>query len=459
VEKHVEDTVAGGTWIFLGSLAISLTGFVFWLVIARVAGVESVGIASATISSALMASTLTSAGMNIAVIREVASRGARAFIASLTLASIASIIAAFLSILLIYGLGYMYLAPIASLLAISYVLSIPVLYSLIGMERFRSYFTATLAGSMAKLTAGITLAALGLGALAPLLGYLAHPLTASLLALTYLSSLQIPRTRPRREELRSIATLALSNYPFVFSTQLLSMLSIYVFAYIAREAISVGTLYISMMITLAILAIPNSLLNAALPIGTRRNVDLFSDSFRIGLALSTPIIVAVVAAPRTLLQMISPELINGANVLRILLLSITPLTVLTATITKLNKERKTNMLVAMGVLLLSLLVALMIPLTKFFKTEGAALAFLIANTTLLPIALKHLSTTAKTIAIPWTLHITTAILSTLTPLNEILLAIAAVTLTTIAIHTTKIATLNELHTIAKLAVNTLLQKR
>ncbi|MCS7385816.1 MAG: hypothetical protein NDF55_03610 [archaeon GB-1867-005] len=68
--------------------------------------------------------------------------------------------------------------------------------------------------------------------------------------------------------------------------------------------------------------------------------------------------------------------------MRSLLLSLTPLAVLTATVTKLNKERRTSMLVAMGALLLSLLAALMIPLTKLFKTEGAALAFLTANTTL-----------------------------------------------------------------------------
>ena len=86
------------------------------------------------------------------------------------------------------------------------------------------------------------------------------------------------------------------------------------------------------------------------------------------------------------------------------MLSIAPLTALTVTVTKLNKERRTNIFTAMGALLLTMLVVLMIPLTKFFKTEGAAL-------------------------------------------------------TTIVIHTTKITTLNELHTIAKLAVNTLLQKR
>ncbi|MCD6509711.1 MAG: hypothetical protein J7L11_04890 [Thermoprotei archaeon] len=50
--------------------------------------------------------------------------------------------------------------------------------------------------------------------------------------------------RPRGEDLRSVTTLTPPNYPFVFSTQLLSMPSIYIFAYVAREAIPTGTLYI-----------------------------------------------------------------------------------------------------------------------------------------------------------------------------------------------------------------------
>ena len=104
-----------------------------------------------------------------------------------------------------------------------------------------------------------------------------------------------------------------------------------------------------MMIALAIAAIPGSLLRAALPIGTRRNVDSFSDSLRIGLALATPVVVAVIATPRTTLTLINPELVEGADTLRILMLSIAPLAALIASITKLNKEKNTKTLTIIGV--------------------------------------------------------------------------------------------------------------
>ena len=459
MEKHVEDTVAGGTWIFLGSLAVSLTGFVFWLVVARVAGVESVGIASAVMSSALMASTLVSAGMNIAVIREVASKGARAFIASLTLASVASMVAASLSILLVHGLGYDHLIPIASLLAVSYVLSIPVLYSLIGMERFRSYFTATLAGSIAKLSVGTTLAALGLGALAPLLGYLAHPITASLLALTYLTSLQIPRTRPRREDLRSVAVLTLSNYPFMFSSQLLTMLNIYMYAYLVRETASTGVLYIAMMITLAIMAIPFSFLNAALSVGIRRNVDVYVESLRIGLALTTPVVALVLAMPKTILELINPELISGVNTLRILLLSIIPSSTLMTLITKLNHEGETLKLTVIGTSLLLVLIVLMIPLTKLLRDEGAALAFLAANTLLMLVTIRYLPNAVKNVGILWSTHLSLALLSYLALVNEFFMSIIAVTVSATILLASKIIMLNEINQILKMILKVIFHSK
>ena len=45
--------------------------------------------------------------------------------------------------------------------------------------------------------------------------------------------------------------LTYSNYPYMFSNQLLSMLSVYVFAFLVGEALSTGTLYITLMVTLA----------------------------------------------------------------------------------------------------------------------------------------------------------------------------------------------------------------
>ena len=459
MEKHVEETIVGGTWIFLGNIVVLLSGFIFWLVIARLAGVESVGIASAIVSSAIIAVTIVSAGMNLAVTREVAAKGLRAFIASLLLASMAGVIAAILSIPLVYGLGYQDLALLASLTAVAYMLSIPVLSSLLGMERFRDYFIATLAGSIMKLVTGVVLALLGFKALAPLLGYLAYPLVTVLVALLALaSSLVVQWARPTIGDLKSVAVLTLSNYPFMFSSQLITMLNVYVFAYLVREAILTGVLYIAMMIALAITAIPGSLLNAALPIGTRRNTDPFVESLRIGLALATPVIAVAIAAPTLILQTLNPELAQGANTLRILLLSITPLVTLNAVIVKLNKEKETRKLTMIGVSRLALLVLLIPPLTMLFGVEGAAASFLIANSVLLPMALKHLHNATRNIAVLWVLPAIIAILAPIASADELLMAIIAAIISFATMHLVKITTLQELHSILRIAMDTLAQR-
>ncbi len=460
MEKHVEDTIAGGTWLFLGNLTLSLTGFIFWIVIAKLVGASSIGVASAIVSSSAIAVTLVSAGLNIAVIREVAAKGVRALTVSLLWSLITGIIAAIISIPLVNGLGYSELSVYALLLALLTTSSIASIFSLIGLEKFKSYFIAIASGSIAKLVVGVALAVMGMKILAPLIGYLAYPLTAFLIALVLLvptikREIKTNDIHPSVNDLKSLVLLAFSNYPYMFSNQLLSMLSVYIFAYLVGKPVSTGVLYISLMVILAITAIPNSLLNAALPIGTRRNVDPFTESLRIGLALATPIIVAVVAAPKTILSLINPELIEGADTLRILLLSITPLIALTATITKLNKERKTKTLAFIGAIRLILLMALLVPLTRSYGTLGTAIAFLAANTLTLPIALRHIPNTLKTIVIPWKLHIAAMLFSYLTPVNEPITAITAMAASIIVLHLTKTITVSELYNTLKTAANTL----
>lgn len=62
----------GGSWIVLGNLSVSLTGLLFWLIMPRLIGLRNLGEASEIISAAMLATTLVSAGLPLAVTREVA---------------------------------------------------------------------------------------------------------------------------------------------------------------------------------------------------------------------------------------------------------------------------------------------------------------------------------------------------------------------------------------------------
>ena len=442
LSRDVEEVVVGGTWLLLSNIVISVSNFLFWLIVSRIVGVDVVGVASATISAATIALTLSSAGLSLAVVREVSAQGSRAFMASIIIAAVSCLVATTLVYPLTVLLGYQELLWIAVLVAVTGIMNLVLQFSLVGFEEFKQYFIVSLTGSVAKLTTGSLLAILGYKTLAPLIGYLAYPLTASIISLAYLLPV-VKRNYYGLEKraVEEVGKLALSNYPYIFSNQLLTMLSIYVFTYIVQEPAATGTLYITFMITMALFTIPYSILTASLPIGTRRNTDPFRESLRIGLALATPIIVFVATASTTILSIINPDLAQGTYTLKILLLSITPQAVLATTIIKLNKEKKTKNIFYIGLGRLLALITILSILSTVLGINGAALAYLASTILLLPITRdKEL---LKTMTIPWSLQIISATASLYTPINNLLLATIATILSIAILHKTKTLTIQE----------------
>ncbi len=456
MEKHVEDAISGGLWLFLGNLSISLLGFLFWMILSRVVGVEGVGVSSAIISAVSIAVTITSAGLNFAVIREVAANGARSFTASLVLAVLSSMFSTVIVQPLVYSLGYAVYGFFASVLAFITVFSAVFQFSLIGFEKFKEFFYSTLVGSLAKLVIGIVLAFLGYGVFALLLGYTSYPLFVLIVAcLLLLPVLRNNSSRASLVDLKNLIVLMLSNYPYMFSNQLLTMLSIYVFAYLVREPVSTGILYLSFMIALAISAIPSSIISASLPIGTRRNVDPFIDSFRIGVAIATPVIVLAIALSRSLLILINPGLVDGVLTLEILLLSIAPLVALTTIITKLNKERRIFSLGLIGFTRLLALLALVILFVETYGTVGVALSYLLANIVVLIMLLPWYRKLAGIFATIWGIHILSFLISCIGVFNEYVSAIISLTVSIAVLYYARILTFNELLNITRIIVNTL----
>ncbi|RLF19922.1 MAG: hypothetical protein DRZ82_03940 [Thermoprotei archaeon] len=443
--EHIREAVAGGTWIFLGSLSNSIAGLIFWLVITWLAGVRSIGIASSIVSASSIAVTFITAGMNIAVVREVAARGREMIIASLLLAFIMGSIAAIIAAPLAKALGYSRLTVIASLLAILSVMSMTSQSSLIGLEMFKESFISTLVGSLSKLGVGVLLAVIGFKEIAPLIGYIVAPLTIMCTALMFIRlPMNVREERYMVDGIKKIALMAVSNYPYVFSNQLLTMLNVYIFAYLVREEIATGTLYMTLMIALAMASIPSSILSAALPIGTRRGTNPFSEGFRIGLALTTPIIAVAIPLADKLLRTINPDLVSGTLALRILMLSIAPLILMTTIIMRLNKEGAVREIALIGIMRLTLLIILLPILTKSMGVNGAAIAFLITNIALIPAALIYERTLLRCLIVLWGLHITTLIITYAMPFSKVFVALIGLLISIAVMHISGIYKIDEM---------------
>lgn len=462
MDKSLRETITGGAWLFLGSFVVSVSGLLFWLIVARISGADTIGEASAIYSAAIIAATLVSAGLNLAVIREVAAYGQKAINESIVVSLILAFVASFLTFPLARFLGYnRSLISLASLYAGLNILLLTLLSVLIGLTCFKQYFVVISAGSIVKLVTGTMLSMIGFGVFAPVIGFTTYSITGLLVALIMLLMLGKLRgiTKVDKEHLVSLLKLAYSNYPFIIADRLLTTLSVYVFALLVGESLPTGLLYISLMITLAISAIPLSLINAALPIGTKRNSDPFAEGFRIGLSLATPIIVTIIPLSTTILHVVSPELADGAQPLRILLLSIAPLTALTTIINKLNKEQRTRKLALIGTIRLVLLLILLYYLTKGIGITGAALAFLLSNTLTLIPAIKEETHIIKPLAILWLLHILATILAVSVHLPSVTVVAMVLMVSIIVMHITSIYTISDLKDTLHTIRRNLLQRR
>ncbi len=448
---------------------ISASGFVLWVIVSRLLGVEVVGVTSAAVSAAGVASTLIAAGLPIAIMREFAAKGLKALPSAVLVTLVLGVASALTATLMVTALPLSFGVPlwVPPTLSLMTIMSMAGLQALVGLGRFMEYFASTLAASLAKVVVGVGLALLGWGALAPLLGYVAYPLvvlfvTAYFLATTYFTR---PHGDPRGggslgSGVLPLLKLTYSNYPFLFSTQILNMLSVYFFAILTGKAVDTGTLYLSLMIVLILNAVVGSALNASLSVSLRRGMDPFTETLRLALAIATPLATAVSVAPLLPLYLINPALVKGASTLTILTLTIPPTAVATAALMKANKEGNHKTIAALGIARLITLLALLPPLAQVAGTDGVALAYLVANITPLPIATRKAPGTLKPLLVTWGIQSTlTLIALTLTPSPTLAqaatTAVAAAATTLVAIHITKTVNLREvtnmITTIAKKA--------
>lgn len=450
----------GGSWIVLGNLSVSLTGLLFWLIMPRLIGLRNLGEASEIISAAMLATTLVSAGLPLAVIREVAELREDGYMAAAIAGSGLAVLGGGLATGLASLLGYQGYSLFSFLLAFLSVSSMPLIQGLVGLERYNAYFRALLTGSLAKLFLGALLAVLGYGLAAALAGYIVHPLVLLVFAAAVLLRLGRKASLARSVRyVKRVLGLTASNYPQAVSLQLMSVLSIYLFALIVGKPVNTGALYISLMAVLALSMIPNALMTAALPISVESGKEaVIGDQLRIGLGLSTPIVAFFVAAPRFTLRLVKPELADLAGTaFLVMLLSVVPLVAVQAAVNILNKRRDERGLVVIGAIRLAVLVSAIIVLARPLGLNGAALAFLLANLAALPLALYILGTGSRIVLATWGLQLLFAptYLLGLGPLAELLAGFIAATISATAIHVLSILRREEAIRLVRLFANSL----
>ena len=328
-EESTREVIAGGIWIFTGNIIVSIFGLIFWIVVTRLIGVESIGVASTIISSSMIAITLFTAGLYISIVREVAAHGFQTYISALLFASVFGLLASALSIPLIILVNcpqYTFFGPFLVFFILLYTVSA---LSLIGFQRFRSYTLTVFIASSIKLILGILFILMGYGTYGVLwaftLFYIIGFTTAFLLIISSVKEKNVS-IHELFSKFKSLVSLTFSNYPYAFSNQLLLMLSIYGFILMTGAFRETGVLYIAFMLMSTINGLPVAILSASLSIATRKGSDPFYEGYRIGISLSTLVIAFIVFLLPSISELLNLPINASIDVFRYLFLSIVPIT-------------------------------------------------------------------------------------------------------------------------------------
>ncbi len=303
-----------GFWIYLASLANTALGFVFWLVISSITGPSTVGNVSAVTSLAILLSSMFSMGLPVGMIKwigqyreamdEVRGYFWTSLISLLLLYSLPSSLLASASAL---GLRFSNYGP-SELMMVS-ILLVPTISSLYislftGLLDTFPYFLSIVAGSVLKLITGVYLVSRGYGWMGAAVGYLMLNLTLDIAGSLYaIRKVGYPKISLvyLRNCLKAGIPSWLPNMILIVGQQFAVIL---LFGY--SGAYTSGLFYIAMVLSGFIVGVGSSILSAMLPYlsGSEEKEEAAFRSLRISLALTLPLVGAILIFPDRVLSLL-----------------------------------------------------------------------------------------------------------------------------------------------------------
>ncbi len=336
--------VKGGIWFYGTSLINNLSGFVYWMIISKIAGSSVLGTTSAVVGVASLVNGVLGLGIPTGIQRYVGRaigekdlQEMKIYFWTGAIFSLAIYISSAVVLFTISGLGLSIgnITPqmfrMASLLVLLGSGS-PLMALIIAHLRTQVLFMAALLGGTGKLIVGITLVVMGFGWIGATIGYAASYLINLMILLVYSLEIAHPLTRPSLTHLIEVLRAGLATWiPSVVAIagQWLSVLLIYGFS----NPSATGRFYIAFTASNAVIFIATGVLSLLLPVlsGMRDHRRRITDRvLNVALALSTPIATFLIAEPEVVLSLLGKEYIQASMDLRILLLSLIPLSVTVA---------------------------------------------------------------------------------------------------------------------------------
>lgn len=363
--------------LFLSSITLAAGGFVFWIVASQLMPVEEIGYATASISSVSVISAFTALGLEYTLLKRVSEERGK-IVGTLF---VFEIIANLAIVPVIFLISDPFDRPIIPMLAVLIFVTNGIAFipkaAMLGMMDAKIVILYDTIAFAARFASLVVFALSGFGAVAILLSLLVHSIILSVVfgATTFQ---RLGYSRGSLSYFKGILKEGISNFPTRLSRLVVTNLGILLFAYVSLDPTLVGVFYIAIMISIVGSEFATTLSTMAIPASRTRGKEIVSYSMKLSLVLGAPVIALLLSAPQFIMELIGKDYSQGQLSLFILSLSIIPTTLVLNGLAKFNAESKFKNAAIMGLIEISIFLALFFPLVSLYSIDGVALAILIS---------------------------------------------------------------------------------
>jgi O-antigen/teichoic acid export membrane protein len=375
--------VAPGFLLSIDLLLVSFVNWIYWLLISKLTSASEVGQATSVYSFAVLTSAIALLGLEYSLVKKSSLSSERPQILGTAIILESLITVASIPVLL-YFLGNLYQG---SLYALSWIAVAIVIfssqryilrYALLGISDARSVLIVNSMGAAIQLLSGYVFVSIGLGAAGILFSFLLN-----VLFVTGLSFLIARRSFQLclgdLKYMKTIIKDALTNTPTPLAKTVIFSLSVVLLASFGVSQTDIGIFYIALMLSLVAGGFAGNIAFMVIPASLSSKTDMSTDSIRIGLSLTAPLIATLVVAPSSILALIGPEYVSAANILMVLGAAIFPYIIVLNAISKFNNQGKPKQIIVIGSVHVIVFLAAFILLVPTYGTLGAAYSILIAS--------------------------------------------------------------------------------
>jgi O-antigen/teichoic acid export membrane protein len=366
--------------LFVDQIVVAATNWIFWLVMTTMIPAANIGSATTVYSLVLLTTTIAQLGLEYPILKETLESRTHIFLTALFIELLLvglSVPFVILMLDVLYQSTLSEFTWVAIGMLIFFSTSFISRYCLLGIYGAKQVLVIDVVGTAVRFAFGYFLVIAGYGTSAILLAFL--------LQLGVMTIVSIPMIKQKLGfdlatimHAKRIFKDAIVNTPAKFSRMLVFNISVILLASFGVNQSEVGVFYIILMISIVAGGLATSISYMMIPASNASRKDLSSDSLRLGLSLTTPLIVALVTAPGYILSLLGEQYTLGTSTLAILAIGILPSSIVMISVSKFNHLGDTRSLILVGTFQIAVFLVGFIILVPSLGIVGCAISMLIA---------------------------------------------------------------------------------